>query len=123
MTSMCIPYKSIMNMKTTKFTIFFNQNENKGKLSSKSKLWNKKNEKKKHDMCEASIQWPTFLCNLPSLIFLTHITQAKWGANEILLQGRNKNRTRLRQKKYQKLMLNILKVIWNSTSIYTLLGN
>jgi hypothetical protein len=52
-------------MKTTKFIGFPNQNKNKGKPSSKFKLWNNKNKNK----------------NMPC---------AKQESNKILLQGRNK---------------------------------
>jgi hypothetical protein len=34
------------NTKTTKSTGFFNQEKNKGRFNSKSRLWNKKNENK-----------------------------------------------------------------------------
>jgi hypothetical protein len=35
----------VMGMNTTKTVRYFNQNYNKGKLSSKSRSWNKKNKK------------------------------------------------------------------------------
>jgi len=37
----------VIGIKTTKSTRFLNQDENKGKLSSKSTLWNKNNNNKK----------------------------------------------------------------------------
>ncbi len=43
-------------MKTTKFIGFLDQNENKSKPSSKFRLWNKKKQKQKHDMCKKKIQ-------------------------------------------------------------------
>jgi hypothetical protein len=36
----------VIGTKITKTTWFFNQNENKGMLSSKSRSWNKKNKNK-----------------------------------------------------------------------------
>ncbi len=85
---------SVTKTKTTKFTWFPNQDKNKGKPSSKFKLWNKKNKNK-------------------------NTTCVKQDSNKILLQEGNKNKTRLWQKKIPKLVLNILKVMGNSTFIYT----
>jgi hypothetical protein len=62
-------------------------------------------------------------CLVPNLNHGTkknnNTTRVKQESNKILLQGRNKNRTRLLEEMYTKLMLNILKVIRNSTFIYT----
>jgi hypothetical protein len=77
-------------MKITKIIGLSNQNENKGRPSSKSRLWNKKNKKKN--------------------ITRVNKNSTKNYCKEKIEQGYNK-------KNYAKLMLNIVKVIDNSTSI------
>ncbi len=67
--SLCYP-EIVVGMKTTKSTRFFNQDENKGKLGFEFRLWHKKNINK-------------------------NMTCAKHKSKKILLQGRNKNKTRL----------------------------
>ncbi len=72
---------------------FLNQNENKGKLIFKSKSWNKTNKNK-------------------------HMTHVKQKSNKILLQKRNKNKTKLWKKNILKINVEQTKVMGNSTSIY-----
>jgi hypothetical protein len=75
-------------MKTTKIIGFSNQNKNKGRPSSKSRLWNKKNKNK----------------------YMTHTNKnpTKFYCKEKIEQGYNR-------KMYPKLVLNIIKVMGNST--------
>ncbi len=46
----------VMGMKTTKSTWFSSQYDNKGMFSSKTRSWNKKKQKQKHDTCKTKIQ-------------------------------------------------------------------
>ncbi len=72
----------VTDTKTTKFLKFPNQNENKGKHNSRSKLWNKKNKKK-------------------------NTTHGKQKSNKILLQRRNK--TKLWQENVPKINVEQIK--------------
>jgi hypothetical protein len=94
---MCNPRMS-QAQKQPNIQDFPNQNENKGKPNPKSRLWNQKKQKTK--------------------------TKTQQVQNKNLTRFYCKNEIRIEQccdkKIYPKLMLNILKVIRNSTSIYTL---
>ncbi len=83
----------VIGMKTTKSTSFFNQNENKGKPSSKFRSWNKKHKKKWH----------------------------VWNKNPIIFYCKEEMKTiqSYDKKMYRKLLLNKLKVMGSSTFIYT----
>ncbi len=87
--------KNVMGMKTTKITWFSNQNENKGNLSSKSIPWNKKNKNKNTTCANKN----------PTRFYCKKETKQGYG-----------------KKTYQKLVLNTLKVMGNSTFIYTYWG-
>jgi hypothetical protein len=78
-------------MNTTKTIRFFNKSENKGRLSIKSKLWNKKNKNK-------------------------NITNAN--KNSTRFYYKEETKQSYNKKTYPKLVLNIFKVMKNSTSIY-----
>ncbi len=79
-------------MKTTKTIIFFNQNNNKGMPSSKSRSWNKKNKNKNM----------TSVNKEPTIFYCKKETEQSYD-----------------KKTYLKLVLNKREVIENSTSIYT----
>jgi hypothetical protein len=86
---------AVTGTKTIKSTRFSNQNENKGRHNSKFKLWNKKNKNKNMTCANQNF-------------FKKKITKKKFKKNKAMTGKHTK-----------KLMLNILKVINNSTSIYT----
>jgi len=80
-------------MKITKSIRFPNQDENTGKLNSKSKFWNKKNKNK-------------------------NMTSARQKSNKILLQEWNKNKTKFWQRNVPKTTVKQTKSNKDPTSIY-----
>jgi hypothetical protein len=116
---MSIPYKPNTNMKTTKFTRFPNQDENKGMFSSKSKLWNKKMKTKTwHVWSKNTITY--FPLQPTKFHFFDPDNTRQIG---VLMIFYYKEEIKIEQgydpKKNPKLVLNILKIMWNYTSIYT----